>query len=50
MLEKYQKENTHCFHSGTVMSTVGSGPNLVIGFEMYKPGQHSASKNEGHRL
>jgi len=29
------------------MSTVGIGPKLVIGFEMYKPGQDSASKDEG---
>ena len=32
-------KKTHCFHSGVVMSTVGSGPKLVIGFEMYMPGQ-----------
>jgi len=38
---------THCFHSGAVMSTVGSGPKLVIGFEMYKPGQDAISKDEG---
>lgn len=29
------------------MSTVGIGPKLVIGFEMYKPGQDSVSKDEG---
>ena len=29
------------------MSTVGIGPKLVIDFEMYKPGQDSASKDEG---
>ena len=40
-------EKTHCFHSGTVMSTVGMGPKLVIGFEMYKPGEDSVSKDEG---
>ena len=40
-------ENTHYFHNGAVMSTVGCGPKLVIGSEMYKPGQDSASKNEG---
>jgi len=35
---KNTKDNkTHSFHSGAVMSTVGSGPKLVIGFEMYKP-------------
>lgn len=27
-------ENTHCFHSDAVMSTVGIGPKLVVGFEM----------------
>jgi len=32
------------------MSTVGSGPKLVIGFEMSKPGQDSASKDEGRYL
>jgi len=40
-------EKTHSFHSGAVMSTVGIGPKLVIGFEMYKPGQDTASKDEG---
>ena len=40
-------EKTHSFHSGAVMSTVGIGPKLVIGFEMYKPGQDSISKDEG---
>ena len=45
---KNTKDNkTHSFHSGAVMSTVGSGPKLVIGFEMYKPGQDSVSKDEG---
>jgi len=42
---KNTKDNkTHSFHSGAVMSTVGMGPKLVIGFEMYKPGQDSISK------
>ncbi len=40
-------KKTHGFHSGVVMSTVGNGPKLVIGFEMYKPGQDSISKDEG---
>jgi len=40
-------EMIHSFHSGAVMSTVGIGPKLVIGFEMYKPGQDSISKDEG---
>ncbi|SPF40071.1 Spermidine/putrescine-binding periplasmic protein (modular protein) [Candidatus Desulfosporosinus infrequens] len=46
-LKNTKGEKTHCFHSGAVMSTVGIGPKLVIGFEMYKPGQDSASKDEG---
>ncbi|SHI29154.1 hypothetical protein SAMN02746098_03809 [Desulfosporosinus lacus DSM 15449] len=29
------------------MSTIGLGPKLVIDFEMYKPEQDSASKDEG---
>jgi len=40
-------DKTHSFHSGAVMSTVGLGPKLVIGFELYKPGQDSATKDEG---
>ncbi|WP_243450470.1 spermidine/putrescine ABC transporter substrate-binding protein [Desulfosporosinus sp. Sb-LF] len=40
-------KTTYCFHSGAVMSTVGIGPKLVIGFEMYKPGQDAESKDEG---
>ena len=46
-LKNTKGEKTHCFHSGAVMSTVGIGPKLVIDFEMYKPGQNSASKDEG---
>jgi len=46
-LKNNKGEKTHCFHSGAVMSTVGIGPKLVIGFEMYKTGQDSASKDEG---
>jgi hypothetical protein len=46
-LKNNKGEKTHSFHSGAVMSTVGLGPKLVIGFEMYKPGQDSASKDEG---
>lgn len=46
-LKNTKGKTTHCFHSGAVMSTVGMGPKLVIGFEMYKPGQDSASKDEG---
>jgi hypothetical protein len=38
---------THFFHSGAVMSTVGIGPKLVIGFEMFKPGQDAVSKDDG---
>ena len=40
-------KTTHYFHSGAVMSTVGMGPKLVIGFEMYKPGQDAVAKDEG---
>jgi len=40
-------EKTHSFHSGAVMSTVGIGPKLVIGFEMYKPGRDAVAKDEG---
>jgi hypothetical protein len=40
-------KTTHSFHSGAVMLTVGMGHKLVIDFEMYKPGQDSASKDEG---
>lgn len=46
-LKNIKGEKTHCFHSGAVMSTVGAGPKLVIGFEMYRPGQDSSSKDEG---
>ena len=46
-LKNTKGETTHSFHSGAVMSTVGIGPKLVIGFEMYKPAQDSSSKDEG---
>ncbi|HEY8909123.1 MAG TPA: transposase [Desulfosporosinus sp.] len=46
-LKNTKDEKIHSFHSGAVMSTVGIGPKLVIGFEMYKPGQDAASKDEG---
>jgi len=46
-LKNAKGEKTHCFHSGAVMSTVGIGPKLIIGFEMYKSGQDSVSKDEG---
>jgi hypothetical protein len=46
-LTSTKAEKTHCFHSGAVMSTVGIGPKLVIGFDMYKPGQDAVSKDEG---
>ena len=38
---------THSFHSGVVMSTIGEGPTLVLGFDMYKPGEDSTDKDEG---
>ena len=43
------RNKSHCFHSGAVMSTVGDGPKLVIDFENYRPGQDSASKDEGEQ-
>jgi len=46
-LKNTKGKTTHFFHSGAVMSTVGMGPKLVIGFEMYKPGQDAVSKDEG---
>jgi len=46
-LKNTKGDKTHSFHSGAVMSTVGLGPKLVIGFELYKPGQDSATKDEG---
>jgi hypothetical protein len=46
-LNNTKGNTTHYFHSGAVMSTVGMGPKLVIGFEMYKPGQDAAAKDEG---
>jgi predicted transposase YbfD/YdcC len=46
-LKNTNADKTHCFHSGAVMSTVGKGPKLVIGFEMYKPGQDAVAKDEG---
>ena len=41
--------DNHSFHSGVVLSTIGDGPKLVIGFEMYKPALDPASKNEGEQ-
>jgi len=46
-LKNTKGKTTHSFHSGAVMSTVGMGPKLVIGFEMYKPGQDAIAKDEG---
>ena len=46
-LKSTKGKKTHSFHSGAVMSTVGIGPKMVIGFEMYKPGQDAVSKDEG---
>lgn len=37
----------HNYHSGVVMSTVGAGPKMVLGFEMFRPGIDSISKNKG---
>jgi len=41
------KNNNHNFHSGVVMAIIGKGPKLTVGFEMYKPGVDSTSKDEG---
>ncbi|KLU66406.1 transposase DDE domain protein [Desulfosporosinus acididurans] len=46
-LKNTKGNKIHSFHSGAVISTVGKGPKLVIGFEMYRPGEDSASKDEG---
>jgi hypothetical protein len=46
-LKNTKGKTTHYFHSGAVMSTVGMGPKLVIGFEMYNPGQDAVAKDEG---
>jgi len=46
-LKNAKGKTTHFFHSGAVMSTIGMGPKLVIGFEMYKPGQDAVAKDEG---
>ncbi len=37
----------HFYHSGVVMSTVGNGQKLVVGFDTYKPGEDSAKNDEG---
>jgi len=31
------KQKTEYYHSEAVMSIIGDGPKLVIGFEMYNP-------------
>ncbi len=36
----------HQFHSGVVMSTVGNGPKMVVGFNTYKPGEDSVKKTD----
>jgi len=41
------KNNNHNFHRGVVMATIGKGPKLTVGFEMYKPGIDSTSKKDG---
>ncbi|KLU64482.1 transposase DDE domain protein [Desulfosporosinus acididurans] len=46
-LKNTKGNKIHSFHSGAVISIVGKGPKLVIGFEMYRPGEDSASKDEG---
>ncbi|KLU65779.1 transposase DDE domain protein [Desulfosporosinus acididurans] len=46
-LKNTKGNKIHSFHSGAVISIVGKGPKLVIGFEMYRPGEDSESKDEG---
>ena len=40
-LKNTKGNKIHSFHSGAVISTVGKSPKLVLGFEMYKPGEDS---------
>ena len=40
-------DEKHSFHSGVVMSTIGTGPRLIIDFEMSNPNKDSTSKGEG---
>jgi len=42
-----REDTTQSFHSGVVMAIIGKGPKLTVGFEMYKPGVDSTSKDEG---
>ena len=37
----------HNYHSGVVMSTIGDGPKMVVGYNTYKPGEDSVKKDEG---
>ncbi len=41
------RNSKHYFHSGTVMSIIGDTPKLTIGFELYRPKEDYASKDEG---
>ena len=38
---------TNYYHSGAVMSIIGNGPKITLGFEMYKPEVDSSLKDEG---
>lgn len=44
---KKGKEEKRNFHSSVVLSTIGEGAKLIIDFEQYKPGEDSATKDEG---
>ncbi len=44
---KKGKQEKRNFHSSVVLSTIGEGTKLVIDFEQYKPGEDSATKDEG---
>ncbi len=44
---EFLSNNKHYFHSGAVMSIIGDAPKLTIGFELYRSGVDSTSKDEG---
>ena len=39
----------HHFHNGAVMSIIGNGPKLTVGFAMARPGEDPAVKDEGEQ-
>jgi hypothetical protein len=44
---KKGKQEKRNFHSSVVLSTIGEGAKLIIDFEQYKPGEDTATKDEG---